>query len=347
MTALKLQIIQGSSIAQQPVIVDEMAEFLSDMEATFRREKHGVAGLWQYSSSNHADDPVRGALLWEDFLKTSKDYYLLSNEVRLIRDRAGDLIQDKDSPVILVDIGPGPEQAVFSKTLPVKHHFKDVKMYCPIDKCAEYLVSAGNLLHDDQLGLPVKAFHVDYFKDEIVIPKAARAFGIFFGGTIGNFEGHPDEGLPEERIISQLRHIREILGPDGTFMMTNDANQDADSILKSYIHPLQIAFGSNIMHRIARDLPVFGHFYPDAWHYEPIWHPKSHVVAHTIICDREQTFWLGEERFNIKEGESFILNNSYKYPVEKIKEWSSIAGFKNQQHIMDHENRQALHVMDC
>lgn len=345
MTALQLQVVRGRSISESPVS-DENLAFMEDMKATFRHERHGIAGLWQYSSSHHADDPVRGALLWENFLRSSSDYYLVPNEVQLINDYAGDLIADKKSPVVLVDIGPGPERAVFTKTLSVKRHL-DVKMYCPIDKCSDYLISAGQVLNRNQAGIPIKAFHVDYFKDEITIPKIARSFGVFFGGTIGNFEGHPDEGLPEQRIITQLRHIHEILGPDGTLMMTNDANQDKESILKSYLHPLQIAFGSNIMYRVARDLPVYGYFYPDAWHYEPVWHEKSHLLAHTIICDREQTFWLGGERFNIKAGESFILNNSYKYPVQKMKEWAEIAGFQDQRCVMDKQKRQALHVMDC
>lgn len=345
MTAPQFQLIQGQSVQEQPVISDENRKFLADIQATFRHEKHGVAGPWQYSSSLYEGDPVKGALLWENFLSQSVDYYPLPNEIDLIRDHAGSLISDKVSPVTLVDIGPGPAQAVLNKTIPVKEQFKDVYLYCPIDTCPEYLVSAGQVLHDNQAHLSVKAYHVDYTKDKIALPKVTRAFGVFFGGTVGNVEGHPDMGLPEEIMIEQLHYIREILGHNGTLMITHDANQDEVSILQSYMHPLQIAFGANIMYRIARDLPVYGYFDPKAWHYEPRWYAKNHQLAHTIICDRDQTFWLGEERFHITAGEQFILNNSFKYPVEKMKEWASAAGFKSQRHVMDHQGRQALHVL--
>ncbi len=330
-----------------PVLDTETKQFLSDMQATLRGERHGIIGPWQYSSSHSNKDPVRGAYLWETFLKASLDYYPLPNETRLIQSRAGDLIQDKSTPVVLVDIGPGSTQAVINKTIPVKRHFENVVMYCPVDKCEDYLISSANVLNDEQQGIPIKAYHVDYTQDEINIPHKGRVVALFFGGTIGNFEGHPNEGLPEDKVVEYLKSVKKIIGSDGTLMITHDANQDETSILRSYLHPLQVAFGSNIMHRVKRDLPVYGDFDPDAWHYEPVWHEKNHQLCHTILCDRDQTFWLGQERFKIHAGERFILNNSFKYPVHKMKEWASLAGFGEQAHVMDHQGRQALHALHC
>ncbi len=346
MTPPQLQLIEGNSVRVPLTLTDEKARFLADMQATLRGEKHGVAGPWQYSSSHHPDDPVRGAFLWEAFLKAADNhYYALMNETHLIGGRSHELIEDTKSPILLADFGPGPKQTVINKTLPVKRHFKNVVGYASIDHCLDFVTGSCEVVEQDQPGMPLYGYHVDYLYDEIQLPEGSRKVGLFFGGTIANFEGHPNDGLPGERAIALLRRIREILGEDGTLLITNDTNQDEASVLLSYLHPLQVAFGSNIMHRVKRDLPVYGDFDPEAWRYEPVWHAKSHQLCHTVICERDQSFWLGNERFNIKAGERFILNNSFKYPVAKMKEWAHAAGFGTHRHIMDHENRQALHLM--
>lgn len=345
MTPPQLHIIEGSSVQFQPEIVDEKILFMLDMQATLRGERHGIMGAWQYSSSQYAGDPVRGAYLWEEFLKASKDYYPIHNEIRLIGERAGDLLDDNGEPITLADFGPGPAQAVLNKTLPVKRHFKNVVRYCPLDKCQDYLVSAGDVLNNDQPGIEITAFHADYFKDHIELPQDERILALFFGSTISNLEGPPDNGIPEQEIIAQLSRVRQIIGPRGQLLMAYDTNQDEGSILRSYLHPLQQAFGSNVMYRVKRDLPVYGNFDPAAWRYEPVWHEKSHQLCHTIVCERTQDFWLGGEYFNIEAGQRFILNNSFKYPAMKMQQWAQRAGFDNQRVVMDHQNRQALHLM--
>ncbi len=345
MTIAKLSIYQGRSLRSIPVLAHEMLRFLSDVQATFRGEKHGVVGHWQYSSSQYDGDPVCGAQLWEEFLKTTSDYYLLSNEIRLIEENAKKLLDGIQEPVVLVDFGQGPAQAVRNKTVPIMRQLKNIVAYCPLDTCEDYIYEAGEIIAQERPDLPVHGYHVDYLKDEIKIPKSKSAIGLFFGGTIGNVAGHPHDGLPEDLIISQMHTFKNILGENSSMIMTNDTNQDEASILQSYNHQMQVAFGSNLMHRIKRDLPVYGNFDPTAWHYEPIWHAKNHQLCHTIICDKSQNFLLGNERFNIKAGEKFILNNSFKFPVEKIKLWSEAAGFSVQDHFTDDQSRQAVYLL--
>lgn len=341
----QLSLHEGQSVKNIPAPVQEMFRFLSDMQATFRGEKHGVVGHWQYSSSHYAGDPVKGAALWESFLNSPNDYYLLPNEIRLIQEKAGYLLSNIEGPTVVVDFGQGPAQSVQNKTVPVMRHLKNIAAYCPIDMCKDYILEASDVINREWPNLPLKGYHVNYFHDRIKIPKTGKPLGLFFGGTLGNVDGHPDNGLPENVIIEHLRTMKEILGENAFFIMANDTNQDEISILQSYKHKLQMAFGSNLMYRIKRDLPVYGNFDPEAWHYEPVWHAQTYQICHTVVCDKDQSFLLGNERFNIRRGESFILNNSYKFPTEKIKEWSAKAGFLHRQHVMDHENRMALHVL--
>lgn len=323
------------------------SDFLFDMQATFRRERHGIAGSWQYSDSQHQDDPVRGAALWEAFLKASKHYYPLSSEIDLIHNHAHRLVGDIQDPIVLVDLGPGPQQAVANKTIPIAGIFNKISCYCPIDKSQDYLAGATSIFGGAFPRAPIQEFHADFFKDDISLPNSGHPLALFFGSSISNLEGSPEDILPESEIIWQLSRLRKIVGDNGSLLMAYDANQDGASILKSYNHPFQIAFGFNITHRIQRDLPVSGNFNPYSWHYEPIWHPQNHQLCHTLICDEPQDFWLGQQYFSIKKGEKFILNNSFKYPVEKMQEWGLKAGFSHQKFIQDNRKQEVLHLMQA
>jgi len=339
----QLSVVHGESLSSQ-ISIDENALFLSDMQSLFGKERFAHVGSWQYSDSESANDPVKGAFLWENFLKATKNYYPLSGGIELIKDKSGLLIGNRTEPTWIADFGCGSEKATTGKVIPVKRHFKNVTGYSPIDKSHTFLVEASTAIEQDQSGIPIKAFQADYAQDEIQLPNG-KNFGIFFGSTISNIEGRPEDGMPIDEIISLMTKLKSVLGDDGELLMDYDANQDEQSILASYMHDLQIEFGRNIMQRVKRDLPVFGDFDANAWRYEPVWHEKTHQLCHTIVSERDMDFYLGDERFKIKAGEKFILNNSFKYPVEKMKEWCQEAGWNTQSHVMDNQNRMALQLM--
>lgn len=343
MTFVQPHIIGSAAHALPPAATQ--TGFLEAVKATLRHERHGIVGAWQYSDSHYDGDPVHGALLWEAFLKASKDYYPLRSEIELIQHHARRLLRFQREPVTLVDFGPGPQEAVLDKTVPIARLFARIAGYCPVDLSRDYLLAACRTLHNENPAIPMQAFNMDFFVDDIPLPGDHARLGLFFGSSISNIEGSPADGLPEDEIVRQLTRLRLALGPRGSLLMAYDANQDEGSIMRSYLHPLQVAFGSNLMHRIKRDLPVFGDFDPEAWRYEPVWHAATHQLCHTVVCERDQTFWLDNERFAIKSGERFTLNNSYKYPVHKMREWGARAGFTHQDCVMDSKNREALHLM--
>lgn len=324
------------------------SQFLRDMQDLFSQKRHGHVGAWQYSDSEHKDDPVRGAFLWQAFVKASNDYYIISTEQELISKASGSLLGHTGMPTTLVDFGPGSEKAVRTKTIPIKSHLENVVAYCPIDLSDTFLEEASRVVRVDQPNISIVPYHADYMHDEITLPDhQGRKVGIYVGGTIANVEGHPNNVMPDDKVISLLERFRHILGDNAELIMAYDANQDEVSIVASYSHPLQREFGRNIMHRVKRDLPVIGNFDADAWIYEPVWHAKTHQLCHTVIAQKDMDFYLGRERFIILRGESFILNNSFKYSVEQMQEWAEKAGWSQQKIVMDDQKRVALHHLQA
>lgn len=343
-TSPRFHIIKGKSL-NIPMTSNEKMEFMRDMHKLFRGEECGHVGRWQYSNKEFEEDLVEGAALWSSFIEQSSDYYLLKNEIELINKYACELIDNNEAPVSLVDFGPGPSFPVLNKTLPIARMFKNMRAYCPIDKNYKYLIDASEEINNEYPYVRIKAFNADYFKDDIQLAADPKPFALFFGSSISNIPGSTKHGIPEKEVIFQLSRLRRIVGDRGSLLMGYDANQDAESIIRSYSHPIHKKFGINLMQRVRRDLPVYGDFDSNAWHYEPIWHPENHQLCHTAVADKDQVFMLGREFFDIKQGEQFILNNSYKYPIEKMCGWGKEAGFENQKYIIDTDERCVLHIM--
>ena len=152
-------------------------------------------------------------------------------------------------------------------------------------------------------------------------------FGTDWIGSIANIEGFAHDPIPVDRIARQLGIFASYLGIDGHLVITHDSNQDGADVIRSYTHPSHASFGANLMYRIARDLDVSGGFNPAAWVYRPVWHAEKSLLAHTVVATETQAFNLGGYSFIIRNGESFTLCNSYKYPVALFTEMTKKAGY--------------------
>jgi len=304
--------------------------FLRDVQDLFRKERHGHLGPWHYSDNEGQSDPVKGALLWESFVDHSRKYYLLSQEVSLLNSRLKELIAPKGKDIFLIDFGPGSTKAVNLKTKPVINALGNVSAYCPIDCSQTFVEEACDVIGQSYPDISLHPLQADYYLEDVTLSKNyISRFGIFLGGSISNIEGHPDNGIPNAKIVDYLAKFKTILGNNAEMLITYDSKQDEQSIIESYMHPAQTEFGRNIMRRIVRDLPIAGNFDPNAWIYEPLWHKKSHQLCHTVIAQADMSFLLGRENFKVKDGERFILDNSFKYPVEIMKDLMSEAGWTN------------------
>ena len=293
---------------------NELAAFKRDLMALFKGQRKGHMGQYQYSKQDHENDPVQGAKLREQFLKSSKDYYIKKDEQRLINNKSKDLgAQD-----VVIDLGCGPEESVRDKVFGVLEQTK-AQRYVPVDLSVDYLKSAAAAVLCKFMNIDVDTVHTDFNTGKPVLSFKAKAgeksrvLSLMFGATAMNIEADPEQGFPIERFKENMAAVRDLVDGQGKMVITYDSCLDVKKVYKSYAHDLQRKFGANLMHRIERDFNTKG-FDPAQWEYEPVIHEHDDclIVAHTVIPKKNMRFEVDGHKFTVKKGQQFVLNTSIK-----------------------------------
>ena len=331
--------------AAQAIGVDH--SFLTDIRDLFEGRRSGHVGHWQYSDSLFPGDAVRGAALWEAFIRSTKDYYVLFNEIALIRENGAAIAHGLGPFSKVIEFGPGSREAMTNKTIPLLTQIRLAPnaVYVPFDISDEFAKGASNTIVQAMPWLDTQTITGDYLEDPLpTIDRPGNTLGVFIN-NLPNIASSDTGGIPADKVKTLLRRFSGMLGANSHLLVTYDSNQDERSIFAAYDHPLQRAFGSNLMHRIVRDLPVTRGFDPTAWRYEPIWKPENHQVCHTVFCEKAQAFRLGDNSYSIEKGQSFVLNNSFKYPSGLVEKLAKQAGFETINVVKDRQDRIAMHML--
>ncbi len=323
----------------------DQSDFMTDIIDLFSGTRSGHVGKWGYSDKLSENDSVCGADLWNRFLNNSESYYLCKNEISLIIKYAEKIAQITGEARSLIDFGPGSKDAVINKTLPILNFLKNIQSYRPIDVSQEFVDGARDCVSHYYPMLKISPLQADFFSDSIKHKDKVPVIGLAFGSLISNIPGHPNSPVPYQEIIRQLIAYGSIIGSGGYLVITQDANQSHNSILESYIHPDHSAYEENIMHRVSRDLPVSGGFKPNQWEYRPVWYKSRHLLSHTLVALCDQNFWIGPHLFRVSAGESFTIDNSYKYPVALFQILARKAGYTPSKVFIDDQGRVAMHIM--
>jgi hypothetical protein len=85
----------------------------------FSRRIEGDLGAWCYADPEYKGDPAGGAVLWEEFLASSPDYYLFNEDRLLISKSAKTLRRQIGRSETVIEFGPGDSKAVTANTLPL------------------------------------------------------------------------------------------------------------------------------------------------------------------------------------------------------------------------------------
>ncbi|NCC03478.1 MAG: hypothetical protein EOM37_05445 [Proteobacteria bacterium] len=283
---------------------------------------------YQYSLPLSPDDPVRGALLWEQFAEQHKDYYQ-SYEAEAVIQRACDgLPQILNRPISsYVDIGPGPVRSIEMKTARLLKTLQPTQ-YIPSDVSLSYLDDARLFVTENHPNIDVLPTVLNIMHDVSPFETDENSFYFLDGSTLMNIP--EDEQTPnvEVGLRRNLRNVHRLMGGHGLFAFVHDTNQNEASLTRLYRHPIQDAFIMNVLYRMVRDLPING-FDPDAFSYELAWLPEQHLVAHRAVCEKDQDVVLGDLRFNLYAGQKLQLTHSYKLPESKVIAAATDSGFEH------------------
>jgi len=255
-----------------------------------------------------------------DRICTLPEYYPTRTEMGILRDRGREIARFVGPRALVIGYGTGSGR----KTRLLLDALRDPAGYIAIDIAAHVVIRAAEKIALDFPDLPVLPVCADFVKrldlDLSSWPsRIERRVGFFPGSTIGNLD--PDAAR------SFLVHVAEFVGRRGGLVLGVDLVKDEAILEAAYNDSAGVtaAFNQNALLHVNRlfgadfDLGLFRH---RAWFDRA----KSRIEMH-LVSTRNQIVHLGPYEVAFKAGETIHTENSYKWRLEDLAEFSKSAGF--------------------
>lgn len=318
--------------------------FTQDVIDLFSEKKQGHMNKWCFDQKKFDEDNVCGSLLWDRVYK-SEAYYLPEYDIKILQEFHHSLANDSSIPIFLrsvqtvYDLGPGSEECVKNKVLPILKYIRPDATYSPVDLSDDFLKTALDLV-----GCIYPKFTLNPCIEDFDDPKyynSKSGLVTFFGSTIGNVPCMLHESFPHDEYYKFFNIFKRYI-KDGFLIITQDTTQDPDLIYGAYTCPEFIQFAENLPYRIYRDVEIKGNFDPSAWKYSPIWRKENFQFAHRLVSTTNQKFEINGQKFEYPKGKSFISINSFKFPGHIMTNLAENSGYRS---IKTYQNeRAALHI---
>ena len=260
----------------------------------------------------------KGSLLFERITELP-EYYPTRCEMRILRDRAGEIAKLIPQGAALVEFGSGSSK----KARIVLRAARKLAAYVPVDICGEMIEQEAIDLRPDFPGLKVLPVTADITHKFALPPEAMAApvrVGFFPGSTIGNFEPHEAAAF--------LRNAGRILGPSATLIVGADLIKPVEVLNAAYNDAAGVTakFNLNLLVRINRELR--GTFKLDTFEHHAFYNRERHRIEMHLASLKRQKVKVAGESIDFRAGETIHTENSYKYSVESLGALACGAGWQ-------------------
>lgn len=314
-------------------VIDKLEQ---DVAAFFLDKVSGNLWPYLYGTPEDANDLVRGGILYNEMLEGEKDYYLYKYEAQLFQNKGHLLTKYLGSNATFIELGPGSQQSLRLKTLPLLEFCTDLSGYVGIDISQSFLDKGLEVIRSRFPDILISGIQQDFTQLEN-LPKFEKPVIFFKGSTIAN--------MRRDEVPIFISKIKNLVGQNHYLLLVHDANQDRDSLMKAYDNPKMAVFMENIMCRVNRDANLVG-MLPLEFRYKPEWEPETHDLKHVLTATKSQKFEIKGSTVEIEEGQKFHTLSSFKYPIEVFQETLSSTGYNPIDVVLDNSNRLAAHIFE-
>lgn len=281
--------------------------FARDLVAAFAQHPRSISPKYFYDAE--------GSRLF-DRICGLPEYYPTRTELGILKAHAAEMAGVIGAGVELVEFGAGS----CDKVRLILEHLQAPVRFRPIDISAAHLQAAAADLRIDYPGLDVQPLAADYTQ-RLLLPACepgVRRVGFFPGSTIGNFT--PSEALAFLVSASEvLRGGGLLLGVDlvKSPQLLHAAYNDSQGVTA--------AFNLNLLARANRELGTG--FELEAFDHYAFYEPRQRRIEMHLVSRCPQSIALGEQVFEMAEGESLHTESSYKYTLSGLHAMAQQAGF--------------------
>jgi uncharacterized SAM-dependent methyltransferase len=316
-------------------IYDE--QFFDDMHGIFPDASgcaptSGGVGKYIYDGGN-----------WNEIVEHSSDFYIPKADHELTEMAVRDFAMwSVPSGTPYVDFGVGGPASFKNYALPILKRLNS-KTYCGVDFCSKALARIKALEGDVGTGVEIKTEQMDFFlpTNKVVSP-SVPALGVMNGLTLTNFYGTLNDRDVGTNLIVAMRQLSRLCR-HGWLLLSIDTNQEAASLKKAYVTPLNSKLYLSVFLRMAAELPTRG-FDPSLFEYDPEWHPELQLWAHMARATEGQEFTLGDYSIRVSKGQKIHLLNSYKFAQPFFEYCCHAANLSVTKH-WEHETGMMLYLL--
>ena len=237
-----------------------------------------------------------------------EEYYLTRTEMRILRERIGEICALFGPECRLVEFGSGSN----AKTRILLDHLR-APAYVPVDIAREHLLQCSARLARSYPELCIRPVCAD-FTTAFALPEVPggvrRTVAFFPGSTIGNLEPAEAENF--------LRRIAMLCGTGSGLLIGVDMKKDRLTLERAYndARGVTARFNLNLLARINRAFDAgirSDNFRHHAFYNEEFGRIEMHLVS--LV---EQTIQLNGTTFFFEEGEHIVTEHSYKYSLDEF-----------------------------
>ena len=311
-----------------------ISQFEKDVLEFFHEGMRGNLWPYIYGAPRSDDDPVRGGILYNEMLENEADYYLYKYEAEIFQSMGGDIASVIGPNATFIELGPGSEQSLRLKTLPLLQACSELQGYVGIDISQSFLDKSLAVIREALPHIEISGTQQDFTK-LTSIPDCEKPVVFFKGSTIAN--------LRRDEVPPFIARIHELVGKPHYLLLVQDCNQDETSLMKAYDNYGMGVFMANIMHRIQRDLEI-SEMDGGAFTYKPEWVPEEHDLKHVVTATKDQQFDLRGQEVKIAQGEKFHTLSSFKYPTDVFQEMIGGTKYEVVHNFQGGSGRLAVHL---
>ena len=260
----------------------------------------------------------RGSQLF-DAITQLPEYYLTNTELGIMRDNIDEIAALVGKQASLIEFGSGSSL----KTRVLLEHLSELAAYVPVDISEEHLLNSAEEIREEFPHVDVLPVVADFTR-RFDLPKPmvmpVRNVVYFPGSTIGNFE--------YDAAMELLRVMHHEAGKGGALLIGVDLQKDPAVIEDAYNDSAGITaeFNLNMLRHLNRDYGAT--FNVEEFEHSANYDSDAGRVVIELVSQTDQSVAIGDQKFDIADGESILTEYSHKYTLDGFAAMAGEAGFR-------------------
>lgn len=278
----------------------------------------------------------------------NSSYYLYKDDTSLIQSNADAIVRAWPDTAQIIDLGPGDENAVRGKTVPLLKAHGHVSHYHCVDLHSTFVEDAKELVSDNFPELNITGEAVDFFDSSRVLDIAGNIDPVvvfLFGNTLFNIPQHASGPTFIELLSWRLEALKTLI-PAKKFklIVTHDTNQNVETLIRAYS---EIEFDKEMILMIKLMEPYYPGLDENGFKFVCEFQESDHLLQCGLEVTEKQSVNTPKGDISLEIGRRLFMNSSYKIPAKVFIPIAESCGFQSELVIHEAEHgRMALHVLN-